>query len=209
MVHDTICNGKDIQEIIPIKLHSYRESIQKSFQKIEQNEVTSWWSDDWNYLEEKDGWHHFLEVPKYGCYHDTKRAKLVSPKETVIKRIFSIGGKTGWYYLSFLWTVRGMLDRLIGGVGLRRGRKDPLEIFPGDALDFWRVIIADKERCHLLLYAEMKLPGEAWLEFKLKGDTLTQRATFRPKGLLGRVYWWMMIPAHMFIFRGLIKELTK
>ena len=120
-------------------------------------------------------------------------------------------GDRGWYYADFLWIVRGLLDKLVGGVGLRRGRRSPKEINNGDALDFWRVLLADKLNKRLLLYAEMKLPGEAWLEFNIekKEDIfmLNQIATYRPKGLMGRLYWYSVLPFHYFIFAGMIRNI--
>ena len=104
------------------------------------------------------------------------------------------------------------MDKLFGGVGLRRGRRSPSNLFVGDSLDFWRVLLADKECKRLLLFAEMRLPGEAWLEFKIieKGhkSQLIQTATFRPKGLWGRFYWFIMLPFHHFIFRNMAERLV-
>ena len=125
-----------------------------------------------------------------------------------IDKLWSIGGDTGWYYATWLWEIRGFLDKLFGGVGLRRGRRNQREIVAGDALDFWRVIHADKHQGRLLLFAEMKLPGEAWLEFKIVGDELYQTATFRPLGLAGRIYWYLVYPFHGLIFNGMLKKLT-
>jgi hypothetical protein len=125
-----------------------------------------------------------------------------------LAKIWSIGGTNGWYYADWLWGIRGFIDKLFGGVGLRRGRKNPSEISPGDALDFWRVIVADKKGKRLLLFAEMKLPGEAWLEFKIDDQhILHQTATFRPLGLLGRLYWYSVLPFHGIIFRGMIRKI--
>ncbi len=102
------------------------------------------------------------------------------------------------------------MDQMVGGVGMRRGRKSHTEIFAGESLDFWRVLIANKQEKRLLLYAEMKLPGEAWLEFKMDDQNLlTQTATFRPLGLLGRLYWYSVLPFHGFIFRGMINNIVK
>jgi hypothetical protein len=105
------------------------------------------------------------------------------------------------------------MDKFVGGVGLRRGRRSPVDVYAGDALDFWRVLIADKENMRLLLFAEMKLPGEAWLEFRIvkkeNKNFLMQTATFRPKGLVGRLYWFAMLPFHYFIFNGMISNLIK
>ena len=100
------------------------------------------------------------------------------------------------------------LDKLFGGIGLRRGRRHPTELHAGEALDFWRVLVANKKEKRLLLYAEMKLPGEAWLEFNVKDGMLYQRAVFRPKGIIGRIYWFLVLPFHELIFRGLINRLT-
>ena len=122
----------------------------------------------------------------------------------------SIGGKNGWYYGDWLWEIRGFIDQLFGGVGMRRGRKNHSVISAGEALDFWRVLIASRDDKRLLLYAEMKLPGEAWLEFKIDSDNiLTQTATFRPLGLLGRLYWYSVLPFHGLIFKGMIKNISK
>ena len=100
------------------------------------------------------------------------------------------------------------MDKLVGGVGLRRGRTSKDTLQAGDALDFWRVLYANKEEGRLLLFAEMKLPGEAWLEFKIVDEELIQTATFRPLGLWGRLYWYSVLPFHGFIFKGMLKKLT-
>jgi hypothetical protein len=134
----------------------------------------------------------------------------VSNSEESLRKIWSIGGKNGWYYANWLWVIRGFIDKLFGGVGLRRGRKNQTEISPGEALDFWRVLIADKTEKRLLLFAEMKLPGEAWLEFRIDNqNVLHQTATFRPLGLWGRLYWYSVLPFHGFIFRGMIRNIAR
>ncbi|NOZ35955.1 MAG: DUF2867 domain-containing protein, partial [Chlorobi bacterium] len=122
---------------------------------------------------------------------------------------WSIGGNTGWYRADWLWEIRGFLDKVFGGVGLRRGRTDDFEIHTGDAVDFWRVLYANKAEGRLLLYAEMRLPGEAWLEFKFNKDILHQTATYRPKGLWGRLYWISVYPFHGYIFKGMINRITE
>ena len=126
-----------------------------------------------------------------------------------MNKIWSIGGTTGWYYGTVLWKLRGYIDKVFGGIGLRRGRTHISELNAGDALDFWRVIFADKVQKRLLLYAEMKLPGEAWLEFKIEDNILKQTATFRPRGIAGRLYWYSVLPFHNFIFKGLINKLIE
>lgn len=100
------------------------------------------------------------------------------------------------------------MDRVVGGVGLRRGRTSEIELNAGDAVDFWRVLYANKEEGRLLLFAEMKLPGEAWLEFRIQGDKLVQTATFRPVGIMGRLYWYVVYPFHGFIFKGMLSKLS-
>jgi hypothetical protein len=179
-----------------------------AFDKIEQNQVISSWKDAQTSNKLSAGISKFIEVPVNGCFID-KRTLTVENTAKALNKIWSIGGKSGWYYANWLWALRGFLDQLFGGVGMRRGRKSDTEITTGDALDFWRVLLADKREQRLLLYAEMKLPGEAWLEFKI--DThgmLTQTATFRPLGLLGRLYWYAVLPFHGFIFNGMIRAIA-
>lgn len=132
-------------------------------------------------------------------------------KDPVIVKeaIWSIGGDRGWMMMNWAWKIRGFIDKLVGGVGLRRGRTHPTRLKAGDALDFWRVLIADEKQRRLLLYAEMKLPGEAWLELKIVDHTLHQTATFRPRGVAGRLYWYGLYPFHWFIFRGLCHSLVR
>jgi uncharacterized protein DUF2867 len=125
------------------------------------------------------------------------------------KAVVCIGGESGWYYADWLWKLRGFLDQLAGGVGLYRGRRCPIELAPGEALDFWRVVEVIKHH-RLLLVAEMKLPGEATLEFHIEeispGETLLKQiAHFLPRGLLGLIYWYLVTPFHNFIFNGMLR----
>ncbi|MBK7304492.1 MAG: SDR family oxidoreductase [Saprospiraceae bacterium] len=205
---EVICKPNDLSATLGIKLIDYNTSIQLAFDKIEQNQVLSSWKDAQTSDIFSKGFSNFIEVPINGCFKDIRTHKL---KNTIIslEKIWRIGGKTGWYYGTWLWEVRGILDQIFGGVGMRRGRKSDTELNTGDTLDFWRVMIANREEKRLLLYAEMKLPGEAWLEFKIdKSNILTQTATFRPIGLLGRLYWYSVFPFHGFIFKGMIKKLA-
>ncbi|HEX8378818.1 MAG TPA: DUF2867 domain-containing protein [Pedobacter sp.] len=156
----------------------------------------------------QSGFSNLIEVPSDGCFQD-KRTINVDDPEKVMNNIWSIGGNTGWYYADWLWSIRGFLDKLVGGVGLKRGRTNLNEILPGHVIDFWRVILADKNEKRLLLYAEMRLPGEAWLEFKLGRDNILQQtATFRPLGVLGRLYWYSVLPFHSFIFNGMMRKIA-
>lgn len=212
MHHDVVCVQTGISEVVPRDLLSYKEALEKAFQKIAQNEVVSSWKDTISTTIEEN-FLDFMQVPTHGCFVDNRAYFFdKSPKE-VMDNIWSIGGNRGWYYGTWLWKFRGFLDKLIGGVGLRRGRRDAKKLKPGDALDFWRVLLSNRKSGRLLLYAEMKLPGEAWLEFQVKEvegkNKLIQRATFRPLGLWGRVYWYLVLPFHGFIFPGMAKGIIK
>ncbi len=205
---EVICKPNNLAELLGIKYIGYDTSIKLAFDKIEQNQVLSSWKDAQTSSLFSAGFSNFIEVPVNGCFKDTRSVQLENSADSV-DRIWAIGGKTGWYYGNWLWKIRGFLDQMVGGVGMRRGRRNQREIVPGDALDFWRVLLADKQEQRLLLYAEMKLPGEAWLEFKIdKNNILTQTATFRPLGLSGRLYWYSVLPFHGFIFKGMINKIA-
>ncbi len=206
---EVIANDNRLSELLDITPHSYIEAIDMAFKKIEQNLVMSSWKDSMVSGRFNKNLEKYVQVPKFGVLRDEQKLKVDDPKR-VLKRIWKIGGKTGWYYGNWLWKIRGFLDKLFGGVGLRRGRTHPDKIFAGDALDFWRVLLADKKGKRLLLFAEMRLPGEAWLEFKIDEDNvLHQTATFRPRGLKGRLYWYSIVPLHYFIFGGMIRNIAK
>ena len=204
---EIICKPNNLTEWLGIELFTYQEAVQMAFDKIAQQEVLSSWTDALTKNDLEKGLHKFLQVPTYGCLKDARKRQVTDENQTLDK-IWSIGGDQGWYYLNWLWGLRGFLDKLMGGVGLRRGRKNPHTLSAGETLDFWRVLYASREEKRLLLYAEMKLPGEAWLEFKVRDRQLHQIATFRPKGILGRLYWYTLVGPHHFIFGGMIKKLA-
>jgi uncharacterized protein YbjT (DUF2867 family) len=205
---EVICKDNNLKELLAITPVSYEDAIREAFEKIEMNMVQSSWKDALTSNTLNDGISRYAEVPVNGCYFDDRKLHI-NDIEKVLNKIWSIGGSTGWYYANWLWGIRGFIDKLFGGVGLRRGRKNQTEISPGDALDFWRVLIADKREKRLLLFAEMKLPGEAWLEFRIDNqNVLHQTATFRPLGLWGRLYWYSVLPFHGFIFRGMIRNIA-
>jgi uncharacterized protein YbjT (DUF2867 family) len=205
---EVICKPNNLATMLGITLIDYETSIKLAFDKIEQNQVLSSWKDAQTSAIFSKGFSRFIEVPVNGCFKDIRTRKLDNT-DISLEKIWRIGGKTGWYYGTWLWEIRGILDQIVGGVGMRRGRKSDTELNIGDALDFWRVMIADKEEKRLLLYAEMKLPGEAWLEFKIdKNNVLSQIASFRPLGLLGRLYWYSVLPFHGLIFKGMINKIA-
>jgi hypothetical protein len=204
---EVICGESDINELVKIELLSYAEAVELAFEKIVSKDILSSWKDAQSSGVLLQGITKLVEVPTYGCYSD-KQTQKIKDEQRTLSRIWAIGGDNGWYYANWLWVIRGFVDKLVGGVGLRRGRTSPANISAGDSLDFWRVLYANKEEKRLLLYAEMKLPGEAWLEFKLEDNVLSQTATFRPLGLWGRIYWYLVLPFHGFIFKGMINKLS-
>ncbi len=205
---EVVAQNNDINKILDLETLSYQQCIKQAFKKVEQNAIVSSWKDSTisGIINFKIS--DYIKVPEFGCYKDV-RQKQVKDVTSCINKIWQIGGETGWYYGNWLWRLRGFMDKLLGGVGLRRGRTNLNTIFAGDTLDFWRVLYANKDEKRLLLFAEMKLPGEAWLDFRIVNDVLIQTATFRPKGLLGRLYWYSVLPFHGFIFKGMIRELTR
>ncbi len=205
---EVITKDTRLQEMLEITPVTYLEAIDLAFKKIKQNQVVSSWKDSMVSGRFRKDLKKYVEVPDQGCLKDMQKIKLKNP-EKALENIWSIGGKKGWYYGNWLWKIRGYLDKLFGGVGLRRGRTHPNKIYDGDSLDFWRVILADKKEKRLLLFAEMRVPGEAWLEFEIdKENVLHQTATFRPRGLWGRLYWYAMLPFHYFIFAGMISRIA-
>lgn len=188
-----------------IKPISYENAVKKAIEEIKANQVISRWTDTGGKIWDRD---HSKEISD-AIFVDRKIHDISSlDKEKVFKSFTSIGGDNGWFDYDFLWEIRGIIDKLIGGVGLKRGRRDQCDLRVGECLDFWKV--ADiKENERLLLYAQMKVPGNAWLEFKIEGDKLIQSAYFYPKGVLGRAYWYALVPLHYFVFNNMIESVIK
>jgi len=205
---EVICRNDEINKILDIEPISYQASLDRAFSKIENHEVLSSWKDAFISSSFSLNLSESIQVPSYGCFKDIRETAFAD-RDDCIHKIWSIGGETGWYYGNWLWRIRGFMDKMVGGVGLRRGRTSTDYLNVGDALDFWRVLYADKQEGRLLLFAEMKLPGDAWLEFRIVENKLIQTATFRPKGLSGRLYWYSVLPFHGFIFKGMIRRITK
>lgn len=211
--NDTVVDpARSIERVLPHRCMSYRAALQLAFQRIEQNEVVSSWKDAASSGVARQNYMDYVQIPQHGMFFDRQTLRFTRPPAEVLDNIWRIGGKRGWYKVDWLWRLRGVLDKLVGGVGLRRGRRSPTELRPGDPLDFWRVLVADRAGRRLLLYAEMKLPGEAWLQFRLTDNadgshTLEQLAAFRPRGLAGRLYWYALVPFHFVIFRGMVENI--
>jgi len=201
-----------IRTLIPQEIFSCRTAIRLALARIREQHIESTWYDagqtppvEW--ITPGD--------PTWAggaMYVDTREVVLEASARQVWETLSRIGGEKGWFYADWLWRLRGLLDKLVGGVGLRRGRRDPQHLAAGDALDFWRVARVE-EALRLVLVAEMKLPGEAILTFELhenNGETrLVQRAWFHPQGLFGIIYWWLVVPLHHFVFNGMLKGIAE
>jgi len=152
-----------------------------------------------------------LQVDGLNLMVDSRTMHVSAPPAPAFRAIRRIGGATGWYYADWLWQLRGLLDGLFGGIGRRAGRRDPEWLLVGDAVDFWRVEVIEPDRL-LRLVAEMKVPGRAWLQFEVTGDStgsvIRQTATFDPKGLLGRAYWYAVFPLHQLVFAGMLNGIA-
>lgn len=212
MKNETIMKNHDIDKVVKRQCLTYREALDLAFKKIEQNSIVSSWRDALNNGYLTSDFMDQIKVPQNGTLEYKVNTPFNRDPVAVLNNIMAIGGKRGWYYWDWIWGLRGFFDRVVGGVGLRRGRTSDVSISNGDVIDFWRVLLVDKVAKRLLLYAEMKLPGEAWLEFKIiernGKKTLSQIATFRPNGLWGRLYWYLMFPFHLFIFKGMAQQIV-
>lgn len=212
-------DGEDIAALVPGECLPYREAVRVALQRVRDVEVETSWSDA-----EVAGRNPADPYPGDPAWaggtllSDVRTSRTAAPPSAVFTAVTSIGGDRGWPSLKFLWEVRGLADRLVGGIGLRRGRRHPSRLRVGDALDFWRVEDVRSPQdsgCGLLrLRAEMLVPGRAWLEFRIDeapdgGSVLTQRALFSPRGLFGRLYWLAMSPFHPAIFKTMVVGLTR
>lgn len=193
---------KYFPNITPI---SYEQAVKNAIKEIEKNQVISRWNDKGDGVWEKNAQN---EISK-AIFIDRKEVDISNLEASKVYQSFiGIGGENGWFDFDFLWELRGIIDKLIGGVGLKRGRRSQCDLRISDCLDFWKVVDLKKDE-RLLLYAQMKLPGEAWLEFKIKDNKLIQSAYFYPKGVLGRLYWYALVPLHYFVFNNMIKSIIK
>ncbi len=187
----------------------YRTAVERALATLDASAVETAWSDALS-TSLRDAQPVVLAEDE-GMIVERRQCVVAATPDAVFRTFTGIGGARGWFYFTWAWQVRGFLDRLIGGVGLRRGRRDPDHLRVGDALDFWRVE-AVEPGASLLLRAEMRLPGQAWLRFTVaphqEGALLRQTAFYAPKGLLGLVYWYAIYPFHKLIFSGMIRGIA-
>jgi len=201
-----VCRDDRITQLVPQKLLNVREAIRAALTQVTARQVETNWS---------------MAGPLPGdpdwsggtVFRDSREVAINAPPAAVFRAICRLGGQRGWHGANWLWAIRGWLDRLAGGPGLRRGRRDPEVLRYGEALDFWRVVGLEPDRC-VSLRAEMRLPGEALLEFRIEPDNkgqciLHQTALFRPRGLLGLVYWYAVLPFHQPVFRGMMAGIQR
>lgn len=209
---------KSIDSLIPKPpqgLIDVSTAIELALTRTNENQVETRWSDataptaPWQKAQGDPSW------AGESMYYDHREVLADAPLEKIWESIEEIGGERGWYGADFLWYLRGLLDRLVGGVGLRRGRRDPKTLRVGESLDFWRVEAIEKsgDERRLRLYAEMILPGKAWLEFRIKrvGDKteIVQEASFAPRGLGGQIYWYLILPFHAFVFPTMLRNIVR
>ncbi len=210
--NENVVHDPSAQALFPdVQPVSYRVSVARALAKLEASDVETAWSDA---LSTSQGDVPPLTLTVQEGMVLERRQRVVPATPAALHAIYSgIGGKRGWFYMTWAWEIRGFVDKLIGGVGLRRGRRDPDELRVGEALDFWRVEAVEDARL-LRLRAEMKVPGKAWLQFQAApredGQTLlSQTAFFAPKGLFGWLYWYGLYPLHGLIFSGLIDQIAR
>jgi hypothetical protein len=208
--NEVVCQNKSIQDYLPFKPLTYKEAIIRAMSREEQDAIYTRWSDAYppaHQLALK--LHELSEKPRF-----TSAYSLVTQKEA--SALFScfckVGGKEGWFSSNWLWRLRGIIDKMLLGVGSSRGRRSQTTLKVNDVIDFWRVEDLQKNK-RLLLRAEMKMPGKAWLEFQIQDvdyqRKLSIRAYFHTQSLGGKLYWYFFLPFHRFIFNGLIEQIEK
>jgi uncharacterized protein YbjT (DUF2867 family) len=210
--NDVVVRDDTAQRLFPqIKPMGYDAAVRLALANLDRGNVETAWSDA---VASSQGDVTPVQLTTQEGMILERRQRLVNvPAEALFRTFTKLGGATGWLYLDWAWHIRGALDRLLGGVGLRRGRRDPQELRVGDAVDFWRVEAIEPGRL-LRLRAEMKVPGGAWLEFRAeprdqKSAVLSQTAFFAPRGLTGLLYWYALYPIHALIFSGLVERIAR
>lgn len=207
--NETLANDARARKIFALEPRGFREAIARALINEDEEFAATRWSDALSSPGEIKAWGGV----KHGSrLVDSRTLTVACSAAEAMKPVRRIGGKMGWYYGNWLWHLRGFLDLLVGGAGMRRGRRDPERVVPGDTVDFWRVEAFEPD--HLLrLFAEMKLPGRAWLQFEVEphvqGATIRQTAIFDPAGVLGLLYWYMLYPLHELVFAGMLRGIAR
>ncbi len=205
----TVVRENSASEVFGVKPRGFREAIERALRNEDHEIAQTCWSDA---ISSKG------LIPSWGGVRfgsrlvDSRAMHVPYPPAEAFRSIQRIGGANGWYYANWLWQLRGLMDLLMGGVGMRRGRRHPELLAAGETVDFWRVEAIEPDRL-LRLFAEMKVPGRAWLQFEIEpngqGSTIRQTAIFDPVGLRGLLYWYSVYPLHQFIFEGLLRGIAK
>jgi uncharacterized protein YbjT (DUF2867 family) len=207
--NETIVRDQSAGDLFSIRPLGYREALKRALANEDRDFAETRWSGAFSSLGKTQPW----GGAKLGRrIVDSRSVHVPCPPAIAFRPIERLGGKTGWYYGNWLWRIRGLLDLLFGGAGMRRGRRDPDRLLAGDTVDFWRV--EEIQRDHLVrLEAEMRLPGRAWLQFEVEqdgsGSVIRQTAIFDPMGILGQLYWYFLYPVHQFVFAGMLTGIVR
>ena len=207
--NETVVQDESALYVFPIRPRGVRESLQRALVNEDREFAETRWSDAFSSGGSEKKWGGV----QFGRrFVDSRAMQIPSAPDVAFRAVERLGGATGWYFANWIWNLRGLIDLAIGGVGMRRGRRDPEHVLPGDTIDCWRVEAVVPGRL-LRLAAEMRLPGRAWLQFELKpdgsGTLLRQTAIFDPLGLMGRLYWYLSYPLHQLIFQGMLRGAVK
>jgi hypothetical protein len=213
LVNEVVVHDRAIDRVVPHHPIGCREAIELALRHVGDVEVSTRWTDAELYgRTPADPMPADPDWAGATLFTDRQETRTHVTADAVFRQVCSLGGERGWLVGTWLWTLRGWLDRMVGGVGMRRGRRDPTDLRVGDVVDFWRVEALEPRRL-LRLRAEMRLPGDAWLEWSITpeqdGVLFVQRALFRPRGLFGRAYWYAVAPFHRFIFRPLFRSIEQ
>jgi hypothetical protein len=205
----TVVSNDEAVKEFSIRPMNLRDAISRAVSNEDQQFAITRWSDAISSAGYPKNWGGV----KFGSrLVDSRTTRVSAGASAAFTPIRRLGGKRGWYYADWLWQLRGFLDLVVGGVGMRRGRRDPEELQVGDALDFWRVEVYEPDR-RLRLAAEMRLPGRAWLEYEVlstpDGAEIRQTAVFDPIGLAGLLYWYGVFPLHRLIFEGTLRGIAR
>lgn len=207
VVNTVVADTRRARELFPsIEPMSYRESVARALERSVTQQVVTAWSDALN------AWPSYELLDREGLIREIRTVPSRASASRLYETVASLGGDRGWLVWNWAWKLRGLLDRLVGGPGLRRGRRDATVLLPGEALDFWRVEVSEPPH-RLRLRAEMKVPGRAWLQWDVAssptGSTLAQTATFAPRGLGGALYWYLLYPIHKAIFSAMARAIAR